>query len=89
MIDLLRKGAANLLGIWPNDFDNLIDDAIHEADNLLTKEAAAYLVMDKLGLRVSSHAMSSDKNAAVFTVLINRKQESIKPNDSQSKEEEP
>ena len=72
MIELIKKALANMAGLWPDQFDAEVGSKVHESDNLLTKEAAAYAVLDEYGFRLDTHVMG-DKNSSVFTYLFTRK----------------
>jgi len=73
MIELMKKAANNLLNTSPGAFENSIAQIIDESGGLLTRKAAAYALMDQIGLRCSDKVLSSDKNAVVFVFLVNRK----------------
>ena len=81
MIDLIKKALANMAGVMPNQFDAELKSKVFESDNVLTKEAAAFAVLQEYGFRLDSHVMGN-RNSAVFTYLVTRN-----THDSRSKEE--
>lgn len=69
--EIMIKAANRMGNILPSLFELDVQKEIEKADGLLTKEAAAYLVFQRLGFRIDSSVIG-DQNAVVFIYHITR-----------------
>lgn len=71
MYGIIQAAMCNMAGITPQTFESDVETIIEETEGLMTKEAAAYLVMNNMGFRLDTNRMGS-MDSSVFTYLFTR-----------------
>ncbi len=75
--DLMMKGASNVAKVMPSTFEGAVKSKIEESGGLLTKEAAAHLVLRDYGLH-ADHQFMHCAGAWIFTFVVSRNNQEVR-----------